>query len=276
MPSSHSQHANTLIIQYFHHSIVFLAIGFDAFKDRLGRLLTQRMAPECHLSRDPNEAIVYFFSEPNLYASYGTMHPLLSQNCVASPHFLFSGNDPSDTVLCPDGLWRYLLDVAAPHRGLIVPMNIFRPYLNNLTRAERVIAGLNLIPFFFITAQGTIGAPVIGNFEQLDCRRMFREPRTSLKIKFHWPGYEPYEGQIQYNPVARGGAVQISARRLAELVAGQVQSFLQKATERSVHHIANEGWDIGRHHGGIQAHNLILLGVISVSEGAVMPLLQRC
>ncbi|KAI0035770.1 hypothetical protein K488DRAFT_82803 [Vararia minispora EC-137] len=261
-----AQYANALISSYFHDTVVLSAIGHAYFKDRLGRFLTSRIERDYHLSDHADQAIIQFLSG---YARRTCFLHRVPQHCVTVPAYMFTGVDVSNSVQGPDSIWYIIIDVAAPYPAHVVPVNMFIPYADSApARTQNVLSRTEMIPHFFVTTSGQIGVPITGSFSLLAPNRPFGEHRTSLKVKFGWPGYADYEGQIQFNSTSRAGPTSISSRRLAELVAGQ-----KAETGVVACHDPGAGWRIGGH-GGIRAHHLSLLCVIFVSPGAVMPILQ--
>jgi len=130
-----------------------------------------------------------------------------------------------------------------------------------------------MMPFIFMKDTEDLGVRITRpeEFEALnsaDCvTRESLHEKTSLKIKFGWHGYKEVKMQIQF------GNELLTARRLAILVAEKVKSFMEKEMDNSSED-SRSCWVIGKKLGQISADDVILLGIVFVSPGAVMPLLR--
>ncbi|KZV71389.1 hypothetical protein PENSPDRAFT_684626 [Peniophora sp. CONT] len=171
--------------------------------------------------------------------------------------------------------WWHVLDIDAPNPALIVPMPIFKPYGQSTMRQENVMRETDPRALWFIRSDGGLGVPVVGELPVLwhghkDFLRLDGSPRKTIKIKVNWPGYERWEKQIR--PMSDKG--DNSVKRLANLVANKVNLFLSEHDINQGHTGTNPRYVVGTQPGQISARDVLLLGIVIVSGGAAMPIVQ--
>ncbi|VDC06266.1 unnamed protein product [Peniophora sp. CBMAI 1063] len=173
--------------------------------------------------------------------------------------------------------WWYLMDMKTEDTRLIIPLKIFEPYnLKPGVRQENVMKEVDLRPLWCICRDGTLGVPVIGELPEL-CRgneafeRADGSPRKTMKVKINWPGYAPSDKQIR--PLSDKG--DRSIKRLMTLVAGKVCAFLDEHATACTAKMGTEAaYVIGTQTGEISSRDVLLLGIVIVSEGAATPILR--
>ncbi|KAI0034666.1 hypothetical protein K488DRAFT_83732 [Vararia minispora EC-137] len=215
----------------------------------------------------------------------------LPVNAITIPLCSTTGFTVDDAYLNDNGVPFLIVDFVCTNEQVvrIIPMPPPDLYPNAPSRRESLLESTDLLPRFFVDADGTVGVPVDGPFDGIDPNRIFSSTqRTSLKILFHWPNI-PWDkksstGQIQYRTTtgatgANGetsGGITISMRRAALLIAGAVANFMRRAEEslQGQTDTAYPPWRIGTQPGQIRTSDVILMGALFVSPGAAMPILR--
>ncbi|KZV66128.1 hypothetical protein PENSPDRAFT_755920 [Peniophora sp. CONT] len=174
--------------------------------------------------------------------------------------------------------WRrwVVMDIIAQHPHLIIPFHgPFIPYSGNAARMEAALNKMDVLPVWFTQTNQTVGVPVTGDIQALlPHNRVFgRSQAHTVKIKFSWPGYQHCDKQVR---LIRAGQARtsVSVARLAQLVASSVHNFMGEASASGPTFGSPGKWRIGIQQGQINVHDVILLGIAFVSEGAAIPLLQ--
>ncbi|VDB95280.1 unnamed protein product [Peniophora sp. CBMAI 1063] len=191
--------------------------------------------------------------------------PFFSWGIVAFDAYTFQARSRS---------WWYLLDMIAPDPTRIVPSSLFVPYAGtSATRSESVVQGFKRKALWFVRRDGGLGVPAEGSRPLLwhGEKEFQRSPwRKTMKIKFNWPGYDGWwEKQIRMDAGDR------SIGRLASLVANKVRDFIYDHDPSVTHSVGTQArWRIGSQAGRISASDILVLGILLVSDGAVMPILQ--
>ncbi|KAH9993730.1 hypothetical protein BJV74DRAFT_770768 [Russula compacta] len=183
-------------------------------------------------------------------------------------------NQPMNYGLPPvqaNGQHYWLLDYAVRPGGSIVPQQLWIPQGQGDWRRYVEQAQLHM-PVFFVNTNGTLGVPVVNAAAGQMSLRGANAPaplgdKTTTKIRISWPGYGPSEQQVQLrdqtpyrNP--------ISLERFVKHLGSRVQQFLLHMPV----HDPNSRWIVG--HGRITFNEVMIIGVVQVSEGSWMPILQ--
>ncbi|KZV69909.1 hypothetical protein PENSPDRAFT_735060 [Peniophora sp. CONT] len=178
-----------------------------------------------------------------------------------------------------DGLGQYIVDARVPTGYRAVPSVLFAPYGgSNPHRCAATQDRISPIPLWFFERdlQGAcLGVPVDracrGDMQLLrgEYEIGFFEKKTTLKIKFDWPNYAPSEKQIRGTKKSPMHTV----ARLAKLTAGAVRNFMVDPQRTMIDTANPQPWNIGTANGEVSVQDVLLLGVIFVSDGAAMPLL---
>ncbi|KAI9511587.1 hypothetical protein F5148DRAFT_1146751 [Russula earlei] len=204
---------------------------------------------------DPRVVVAFrHHSHPGAYFVY-------IQPSLPSPSQLMTNNGPA-----------WLLDYAVRDGGSVVPQQIWFPQGHGDWRRYVEQAEFH-IPVFFTNADGALGVPVVnaagGHMTLLDANQPAPlGDRTTTKIRICWPGYQPSEHQVQLrdqtparNPV--------TLERLVKHVGSRVRQFLSDCMQVQS---ADPRWAVG--YGGINVNEVMLIGVVQVSAGSWMPMLQ--
>ncbi|KAI0029206.1 hypothetical protein K488DRAFT_73161 [Vararia minispora EC-137] len=263
-------------------SIIELALGSHASHARRIRFLRAHSSSfHENLNADANS------SSPSCtsFLHWGLLGLPLGSLSLPHPSLLGMNTDDGWATQF-DPYPHYILDALPSHPAHIIPMENYVPYANS-TEARRncELSRTDMLPVFFVRRDGGIGIPITSDtllFNDLSNAHIpFGTPRTSTRVIIAWPGYAHIPaGQIQHNTTSGGGRVNISVGRAAKLVAGQVMAFMRRAEGRWQYdpsHRANDSqgrYRIGSLPSEITAEDVLLLGLVSVSRGAVMPLLQ--
>ncbi|KAI0255841.1 hypothetical protein BJV78DRAFT_577941 [Lactifluus subvellereus] len=169
--------------------------------------------------------------------------------------------------------YAWLLDCAIRHGGTVVPQLLWSPQGQGDWRRYVEKAQLHL-PVFFVNADGSLGVPVAYAAAGQMSLRNGKEPpplgdKTTTKIRISWPGYTTSEHQVQLrdqtptrNPV--------TFERFVKHVGSRVRQYLIEC-ERPVNNPYSP-WFVGPN--GITFNEVFLIGVVQVSEGSWMPILQ--
>jgi len=159
-------------------------------------------------------------------------------------------------------------------RGTIVPQVPWFPQTPRDVRKYVTDASLRL-PIFLRQDDGTIGMSlsdvVHGNFRRLtdSVQPVNVGGRTSVHIRMNWPGYTEWKRQFQTrdetpnrNPITFEKFVRHIGRSVDKFMSGVVSEV----------HQGDPRWRIG--YNGITRNDIILVGVVHVSSGSWMPILQ--
>ncbi|KAA1468809.1 hypothetical protein DENSPDRAFT_815367 [Dentipellis sp. KUC8613] len=159
--------------------------------------------------------------------------------------------------------------------GSIVRQRLWRPH----TQADQLLHVANArlcLPIFFIHSNGMVGVPLAdaiqGRINTL--RRVDESPdmgnKSSTQIRVGWLGYKDWQRQIQIKDETPNKRP-ITLRRLVQHIGRAVDHFF--STKEEDLQRPSPDWRINGH-GGITREEIIVLGVIHVSSGSWMPLLQ--
>ncbi|KAH9066640.1 hypothetical protein EDB87DRAFT_1553772 [Lactarius vividus] len=169
-----------------------------------------------------------------------------------------------------NGRSAWLLDYAVRRGGSVVPQQLWSPQGQVDWRRYAEQAQLH-IPVFFVNADGTLGVPVSHAAAGQMSLRHANEPaplgdRTTTKIRIIWPGYFPSEQMVQLrdqtparNPV--------TLERFVKHVGSRVRQYLARVPCDPY-----SKWIVGQNR--ITFNEVVLIGVVHVSAGTWMPVLQ--
>ncbi|KZV69907.1 hypothetical protein PENSPDRAFT_735057 [Peniophora sp. CONT] len=177
----------------------------------------------------------------------------------------------------------YIIDGPVPTHYRAIPFTLYTPYADpeNPGRSSAIQDRVSPIPILFFQEGGSLGFPIEAS---ADCKAVVRllggdhklvnlETKSSLTVRFGWQDYPADECRIR----GTEGSPLNNVSRLAMLTAGAVRNFMARISEnRPVYGAAPPQWRIGTRDGEINVRNVLLLGVLFVSEGSVMPLLATC
>jgi len=176
-------------------------------------------------------------------------------------------------VLAPNGQPLWLLDFIPQQMYHVVPQKIWTPP-NQSDWRRYVEQAILRMPVFFIQNNGAIGLPLAQalNGDRALLRGADKPAPLggghSTQIRIAWPGYEPWERQIQIRDQTRQRN-EITLERFVKLVAGVVDRFLTGASSIPTQ---DNAWRVGM--GAIARNNVMIVGAVQVSAGGWMPILQ--
>ncbi|KAF8498670.1 hypothetical protein F5888DRAFT_1690907 [Russula emetica] len=204
----------------------------------LGHLFKVDNAASIEVIRDPNGSGAYFVFNP---PSHFTRPPLT-----------INGRDA----------WVLDYDVRS---GGSVGQGDRRRYVNQIQFR---------MPVFFVGIDGSLGVPVLnaaaGHMQARDPHLALPlQTKTTTKIRIAWPGYSPSEHQVQLRDQTPTKNL-ITFDRFVKNVGSRVRRFLMECGERVP--VQHSKWMVG--HGNITSDEVMLIGIVQVSEGSWMPILQ--
>ncbi|VDB82958.1 unnamed protein product [Peniophora sp. CBMAI 1063] len=173
-------------------------------------------------------------------------------------------------------LW-HALDVEVEDETCIVPLAAYVPYKDqSYGRTRSVLSRVDPLPFWVVPRAGGLGIPVETR-DRLDLHHgdvVFRNidgnPRTTVSVRFTWPGYEAVDKQIR---VDSKGDDSGTYNRVLDGVLRVIRNFVSENTETPCE---DPLWAVGNSFGQISAKNLVLLAIVVVSRGAITPIVQLC
>jgi len=133
------------------------------------------------------------------------------------------------------------------------------------------------LPIFFVNTDGSVGVPVTdATISQMSLRGADQpvpfSNKATLKIRICWPGYVSSEHQVQLKDQTPARNP-ISFERFVKHVGSRVQQFLVECERIPLHPLnQNSKWIVG--HGRIPCDEVVLIGIVQVSAGSWMPILQ--
>ncbi|KAH8982083.1 hypothetical protein EDB92DRAFT_136210 [Lactarius akahatsu] len=169
----------------------------------------------------------------------------------------------------PQTLWA--IDQAVRNQGTVIRQQIWVP---------RNQHGFLCPPIFFFHRNGGLGLPLNqaagGNCMSLQGASqpapLGDTCSTHAEIRINWHGYSPWSGQILIRTQGQGQEI-IRLEKFVMHVARKVQKFMTLMTEaRQPYNNGEQRWYIGA--GGITPDGVTLIGVVHVSQGSWMPILQ--
>jgi len=160
--------------------------------------------------------------------------------------------------------------------GTVVPQRRWTP-ADEVDVRRHVQGAVLQLPVFFVNRNGSIGFPLLDILR--GCDRHLRNSndfaslggKTTTQIRINWPGYMYWRRQIATrdetfarNPITVG--------RFMKHVGTSVNNFFTEHMSDGVA-ATDRRWQIGMH-GGITPAHVKVIGVVHVSAGSWMPILQ--
>lgn len=170
------------------------------------------------------------------------------------------------------------------YEGRVIAQNLFVPFAGTAReKTEREKNRPLTRPRFLINKEGGVGIPLAdivgGDLSALQGYDAPMGDRYSVKLDIWLGGYRRWEKQIQTRDDT-AARKPITFEKLVTHVANRVKDFLESG-ERDTTRPMDLEWTIkGMNQTVEEAHeisveNLALIGVTFVSQGAIMPILQR-
>ncbi|KAI9441285.1 hypothetical protein H4582DRAFT_2073489 [Lactarius indigo] len=159
-------------------------------------------------------------------------------------------------------------------RGTIIPQGLWLPQTPRDMRKYVTDAVLQL-PIFLRQDDGSIGMSlsdvVLGNFRRLvdSVQQVNVGGRTSVHIRINWPGYHEWKRQFQTRDETPNRNP-ITFEKFVRHIGRSVDKFMSEAVSEV--HQGEPRWRIGFN--GITRNDVILVGVVHVSSGSWMPIIQ--
>jgi len=180
-------------------------------------------------------------------------------------------SNPSRLTVQGQPAW--ILDYVVRPRGTVVPQQLWSPQGQGDWRRYVEKADFHM-PVFFNNVDGSLGVPLNAAAGQMSLYGANQlaplGDKTTTKIRIGWPGYQPAESQVQLRDQTPARSP-ITLDRLVRHLCGRVRQFLSDCE-----HVPVQGhphkWTVG--HGNITFSEVILIGVVQVSAGSWMPILQ--
>ncbi|KAI0247755.1 hypothetical protein BJV78DRAFT_897257 [Lactifluus subvellereus] len=217
----------------------------------------------------PKDAEGYHVSllgrESRLINWYTRVSPSLKIFFAAPPHGLDTNQ------------YDWAIDYAISHAGLVIPQQIWAP--RNQSDAQRYVHHEQLRPpIFFVRKSGNLGLPLI-EAAAGSCMSLRGADQTApvgpgahAQIRINWRGYAPWGAQIMIRKQTPTQET-ISLETLAKYVAGRVKAFMDdEPAKRGPYNYSDRRCFIGD--SGIAPRDIALVGVVQVSQGSLMPILQ--
>ncbi|KAH9975928.1 hypothetical protein BGW80DRAFT_1295375 [Lactifluus volemus] len=203
-------------------------------------------------------------SYPGLPCTFSVPHSLYT-------HLLYNS-------VAADGSHRIILDYIANHNAHVVPQSLFAPYAGR-PRSQTELQSTTLRPpIFFIQLDHSVGLPLGIAKSVADTRKPLlqyenwtpMQGKASTKLRIAWHGYNLWETQIQLRNRRREP---ITLPRLVQLVASGVDRFLRHEHGPIVDPSLLV-WRIGDGPYDVSPSRIVLVGVVAVSSGSIMPIMQ--
>ncbi|KAH9989656.1 hypothetical protein BJV77DRAFT_948186 [Russula vinacea] len=159
-------------------------------------------------------------------------------------------------------------------RGTIVPQVPWFPQTPRDMRKYVTDAVLQL-PIFLRQDDGTIGMSlsdvIHGNFRRLidSVQQVNVGGRTSVHVRINWPGYNEWKRQFQTRDETPNRNP-ITFEKFVRHIGRSIDKFMSVSVSEL--HQGDPRWRIG--HNGITRNDIILAGVVHVSSGSWMPIIQ--
>ncbi|KAI0255610.1 hypothetical protein BJV78DRAFT_687969 [Lactifluus subvellereus] len=216
----------------------------------------------------PRAAEIYHVSllgrESRLINWYTRVSPSLEKAFFAAPHRL--GSNQND----------WAIDYAINDTGPVIPQPIWAP--RHGLDAQRYVHHEQLCPPIFFVHKNCrdLGLPLIeaaaGNCMSLRGADQIAPVGSGhhIQLRINWRGYAPLDSQIIIRKQTPPWET-ISLEMLAKYVARRVMNFME-AAKRDRYDYSDKYWFIGD--SGITPHDITLVGVVQVSQGSWMPILQ--
>ncbi|KAF8261608.1 hypothetical protein EI94DRAFT_782792 [Lactarius quietus] len=161
-------------------------------------------------------------------------------------------------------------------RGTVVPQQRWTP-ADEVDVRRHVEGAVLLLPVFFVNRNGSIGFPLSDILR--GCDRELRNPNdfallggtANTNIRINWPGYQCWRRQIATRDETHARNP-ITVARLMRHVGTSVNKFFRECMANGTAS-TDRRWQIGMQGGITQAH-VKVVGIIHVSAGTWMPILQ--
>jgi len=244
------------------------SLGFQG-----GGSLTRKFLTDGYISNSFTpllaEALLYslYKADPKTITAYkvrsGAYLVFITPPCYSPPSFTVQGQPA------------WILDYAARSGGTVVPQQLWYPQGQGDWRRYVEQADFSM-PVFFINADGTLGVPVVNTVAGLMSLQGGNRPaplgnKTTTKIRISWPGYSPSESQVQlrdqtpsWNPV--------TLERFVRHLGSRVRQYLMDCEYIPAPGQGLHKWTVG--YGRITLNEVMLIGVVQVSAGSWIPILQ--
>ncbi|KAF8502124.1 hypothetical protein F5888DRAFT_1632085 [Russula emetica] len=170
--------------------------------------------------------------------------------------------------------YTWVLDRRVVGHGTVVPQSLWIPFTITDRRRHVQDAELNM-PIFFLHVDGRLGLPldaaVIGRCDTLLNAKIPAPlgPQTTTHIRFGWRGYREFKRQVQIrDETPQHNTITLS--KFAQHIGRSVEVFIKNRQLDTKNPVPQ--WHIGE--GGVQPHEIVIVGAIQVSSGGWMPILQ--
>ncbi|KAI0295981.1 hypothetical protein BC826DRAFT_908730 [Russula brevipes] len=171
----------------------------------------------------------------------------------------------------------WVLDYAIRSGGPVVPQQLWIPHSQGDFRRYVGQASLHL-PVFFLNRDGRLGVPVTNAVAgEMSLRAAMSHCHLEIELRSRsayvfWPGYRPSEQQIQLKDQTPARNP-ISFERFVRHLGSRVRQFLVDCERVPISQLdPNSKWILGR--GRISVNEVVLIGIVHVSAGSWMPILQ--
>jgi len=170
----------------------------------------------------------------------------------------------------------WLLDYRIRPGGSVVPQQIWFPQGQGDWRRYVEQAPLQM-PLFFNNTDGSLGVPLVnataGQMALLGANQPVPfSDRSTAKIRIGWPGYAPSEHQVQLRDQTPQKSP-VTLDRFVKHVGSRVRQFLADCERVRLHH-HDPHWKWRVAHDNVTFNEVILIGIVQVSAGSWMPILQ--
>jgi len=218
------------------------------------------------------EGAVRFFTRL-LGVDARSLRPTISQE---SPHAFFITSFAMQSA-CPSfAVNGRPLDYVISQAGTVVPQRMWssRVYVDSQHNTN---TSLNMPVYFVHNDRATIGLPLLKAVEGSRATLLGAGDAapignvSSMCIRINWPGYGDWRSQVMTKDQTSAHNT-ITVEKFAKRVAATVCRFLDQLVEAERLEGQDPNWRIGA--GGITKEQVILIGVVHVSQGSWQPILQ--
>ncbi|VDB98615.1 unnamed protein product [Peniophora sp. CBMAI 1063] len=228
---------------------------------------------------NPNSTPSIFTAHVRACYREGHFQPLIPfiENAVAfyagppSPSPPFPHTYPSTSYQ-----WYHILDVRTNNLSLIVPLGMYAAYLSRSTGyATGVLDRIEPRPYWVVPSEtGGMGVPIAPRvtaplrYGESAFTHADGSARSTVYVRFQWPGYEPFERQLRVLSNASDSGM---FQRVVTHVKNAVRAFISTHADAET---SSPRWAVGNTHGRISENDVILLAIVEVSRGTIMPILK--
>ncbi|TFY78818.1 hypothetical protein EWM64_g5194 [Hericium alpestre] len=157
-------------------------------------------------------------------------------------------------------------------RGPIIPQKFWTPYTSK-NRQDFVAKAVLHLPIYFIGDGGKLGMSYAHAVDEAPISMLAGEKEETFdfdksSVDLHiclWP-YKSKESTIYL------GKKPVTHRKLAQKVFARLKDLFENPPELDIMHKKYADWKIGS--GEIELHNILLIGVVQVSSGSFVPIMQ--